>query len=74
MIEELKELLSQQLGIDVDRIDDDSEIINDLAADSLDIAELLMTLEDQYNVIIPDEEVAKLKTVRDVADYIEANS
>lgn len=74
MIEELKELLSQQLGVDVDRIDDDSEIINDLAADSLDIAELLMTLEDQYNVIIPDEEVAKLKTVRDVADYIEANS
>jgi len=74
VIEELKELLSQQLGIDVDRIDDDSEIINDLAADSLDIAELLMTLEDQYNVIIPDEEVAKLKTVRDVADYIEANS
>ena len=74
MLEELKELISEQLGVDLDRIDDDTHIIEDLGADSLDVAELLMTLEDQYNVIVPDDEVTKLKTVRDVADYIEANS
>ena len=74
MLEELKELISEQLGVDLDRIDDDTNIIEDLGADSLDVAELLMTLEDQYNVIVPDEEITKLKTVRDVADYIEANS
>lgn len=74
MLEELKELISEQLGVDLDRIDDDTNIIEDLGADSLDVAELLMTLEDQYNVIVPDDEVTKLKTVRDVADYIEANS
>ena len=74
MLEELKELISEQLGVDLDRIDDDTNIIEDLGAESLDVAELLMTLEDQYNVIVPDEEITKLKTVRDVADYIEANS
>jgi acyl carrier protein len=74
VLEELKELISEQLGVDLDRIDDDTNIIEDLGADSLDVAELLMTLEDQYNVIVPDDEVTKLKTVRDVADYIEANS
>ena len=74
MLEKIKELLAKQLRIDIDTIADDSNIIEDLGADSLDVVEMLMAIEDDLGVIISDVDAVRLKTVRDVADYIEANA
>ena len=74
MLEKFKELLAKQLRIDIDTIADDSNIIEDLGADSLDVVEMLMAIEDDLGVIISDDDAVRLKTVRDVADYIEANA
>ena len=74
MLEIIKELLAKQLRIDIDAIADDSNIIEDLGADSLDVVEMLMAIEDDLGVIISDDDAVRLKTVRDVADYIEANA
>ena len=61
---------AKQLRIDVNEIADNSAIIEDLGADSLDIVEMLMTLEDEMNIIIPDD-VTGVKTVKDIAEYID---
>lgn len=71
MLQKIKELLAKQLRIDAADIADDAEIIADLGADSLDIVELLMVLEDELGIVIPDDDVAELKTVSDIAEYIE---
>ena len=73
MIEEIIETLSKQLKIDKDKINENTSVLDDLGADSLDIVELLMTLEDTYGVVVPDDEVVNLKTVKSIADYIEKN-
>ncbi len=74
MTEKIKELLAKQLRIDKSEIDDDTNIIEDLGADSLDVVEMLMTIEDRFGINVPDEDVPLLKTVKDVADYIESRS
>ena len=74
MLEKIKELLAKQLRIDIATIADYSNIIEDLGADSLDVVEMLMAIEDDLGVIISDDDAVRLKTVRDVADYIEANA
>lgn len=73
MIEQIKELLAKQLKIDLNTIEDDSNILDDLGADSLDVVEMLMTLESEFGLIVPDEDVMSLKTVRSVAEYIESH-
>jgi acyl carrier protein len=73
MLEAVKEILSNQLGVDSDTIKQDTDIIKDLGADSLDIVEMLMVIEQEYDVVIPDEVITSLKTVGDVAAYIENN-
>ena len=74
MIEKVKELLAKQLRLDVATIDDDADILDDLGGDSLEVVEMLMTLESEFGIVVPDEDVIKLKTVRSVAEYIEANT
>jgi len=74
MIPNVKELIAKQLRIEVDTISDDSNIMEDLGADSLDVVDLLMAVEENFNVTVPDEDVPSLKTVRNIADYIEAHS
>ncbi|MBQ3075533.1 MAG: acyl carrier protein [Clostridia bacterium] len=74
MIEKVKDLLAKQLRLDVDTIEDDANILDDLGADSLEVVEMLMTLESEFGIIVPDEDVMELKTVRAVADYIESHS
>lgn len=71
MIDKVKEVLSKQLRISADKIDNDAGIMEDLGADSLDVVEMLMTIEDQFGVTIPDEDVVQLRTVRDIAEYLE---
>ena len=71
IIDKIKEVLAEQLGIDAKSIKDDANILEDLEADSLDIIEMLMSLEDEYGVTIPDDQINKVKTVREVANLIE---
>lgn len=73
MVEEIIEAISEQLKIDPSTLTEQTSILDDIGADSLDIVELLMTLEDRYGVIVPDDEASKLKTIGDIADYIEEN-
>ena len=74
MIEKVKDLLAKQLRLDINAIDDDANILDDLGADSLEVVEMLMTLESEFGIIVPDEDVMELKTVRAVAEYIESHT
>lgn len=74
IFDKVKEILSKQLRIDIAEIDDDSIIVEDLGADSLDLVEMLMTFEDTYGFSIDDDDAANLRTVRDVVEYIENNA
>ena len=71
MFEQVAEILANQLGISKDKIKAESEIIKDLGADSLDVFELLMTLENDLGKTIPDDKVTELKTVGDVVALLE---
>ncbi len=71
MFEEMKELIAEGLNIDESKITEESSFKDDLGADSLDLFELVMSLEDKYDVEIPSEELEKLLTVGDVIKYIE---
>lgn len=73
MTEKIKEIIANQLGIDVDKIADDAAIIDDLGADSLDVVEMLLSIEETLGVTVPDEDAANLKTVSDIIEYIEQN-
>lgn len=71
IFEKIKEILSSQLDVDSETITNDTNIADDLGADSLDVVELLMSIEDEFDVEIPDEEIENLKTVGNLVDYIQ---
>ena len=71
VFEKVREIICDQMEIDEGKVTMDTDIINDLDADSLDIVDLVMSLEDEYGLEMPDEEVEKIKTVGDVVRYIE---
>ncbi|MFZ5352602.1 MAG: acyl carrier protein [Bacillota bacterium] len=73
IFEKVQEKVAEQLGVDIDEITMESSFIDDLGADSLDIVELLMALEEEFDIEIPDEEAEKLSTVSDVVEYIKNN-
>ena len=70
-IDEVKKMLANQLNIDVKKIEENSRLVEDLGADSLDMIEMLMTLEEKFGITIPDEKTSELKTVADIANYID---
>lgn len=72
MLEKIIASVAEQLAIDPAKVTMDSNLIDDLKADSLDIAALMLDLEEQYGIEIPDEELANLRTVGDIAAYLEA--
>ena len=72
--ERIRELLAEQLDIDEDKITMDSDILEDFEADSLDVVDMVMTLEDEFGVEVPDEQIENFHTVGDVVRYVEANS
>ena len=72
MFEKFRTLFAKQLRIDEAKITPDAKIQEDLGADSLDILQLLMTLEEEFGVVIPDEELAHFETVRDILTYLES--
>ena len=71
MLEKVQAMLAEALNISVEKITPDAKIVKDLGADSLDLIELLTQLEDDYGIVIPDDEVEGLVTVADVAAEIE---
>jgi len=71
MFEKVQTILAKQLRIAAEKITPQSQIKKDLGADSLDILQLLMRIEDQYGIVIPDEELATFSIVQDVVDYLE---
>ena len=73
IFEQVKGILSQQLGVDEDEVTIDSSFQGDLDADSLDLVELIMELEDQFGVKITDEEAQKLSTVGQAVDFVLAH-
>ena len=71
VLEKLKQIIAEQFGIDTDAISEDTDIVADLGADSLDVVEMMMALEEEYGVTIDDSKIADLKTVGDVAACVE---
>jgi acyl carrier protein len=65
-------IIEEQLGVDPDRVKPEASFIDDLGADSLDIVELVMAMEEEFDIEIPDEDAEKLRTVQDVLKYLEA--
>lgn len=73
VFEKVRKILSDQLEIDEDIITMDSDLVEDLKADSLAIVELIMDLEQEFDLDIPDEELPKVATVKDIVNYLEKN-
>ena len=71
IFDEVKELIVSELGASADAVKPEAKIIEDLGADSLDVVELVMALEEKFEISIPDEESAKIATVEDIVNYIE---
>lgn len=74
VFEKVVSIVSEQLSVDKAEISKETSFVNDLGADSLDTVELVMELEDEFDLTIPDEEAEKLKTVGEAIDYIMAHS
>ena len=70
MLEKMKEIIAEQLNVDAEAVLAESSFKEDLGADSLDLFELVMALEDEYSVEIPSEDLEKILTVQDVIDYM----
>ena len=72
--ERVKNIIVEQLGVDADQVKPEAQFVNDLGADSLDTVELIMALEEEFDIEIPDEKAEKIKTVGEAIDYIEQNA
>jgi|TARA_Y100000361_G_scaffold51821_1_gene45345 acyl carrier protein len=68
----VKKVLTEQLDISADQVKSEAHLINDLGADSLDIVELVMALEEELDVVIPDDDADGLETVGQIVDYLES--
>lgn len=71
VFEDVRDVVVEQLSVDTDAVKLDSKIVEDLGADSLDVVELIMALEEKFDVEIPDSDAEKLLSIKDVVDYIE---
>jgi acyl carrier protein len=74
MFEKVKTIVADQLGIDASEISMESSFIDDLGADSLDIVELIMALEEEFDIEFPDEDAEKISSVGDVVEYIKSHT
>jgi acyl carrier protein len=70
----VKEIIAKELDVDIKQLTPEAKFIEDLGADSLDIVELVMALEEEFNIEIPDEEADKLKTVGDAMNYLKSHA
>ena len=72
MLDKIKSIVVDQLGVDEDQVTEDASFVDDLGADSLDTVELIMAFEEEFDIEIPDEDAQKIKKVKDVIEYIES--
>jgi len=70
MEQKIVKIIAEKLNKKVDEIKMESRLVEDLGADSLDVVELVMSFEDEFGIALPDEDVANLKTIKDIVDYI----
>lgn len=74
IFDKIKEIIVEQLGVEEDVVTLEANIQDDLGADSLDIVDLIQTIEDEYDLSIPDDAVENIKTVGDIVAYVEKNT
>jgi acyl carrier protein len=72
--ERVVDIVAEQLGVDKEKVTKDTSFVNDLGADSLDTVELVMELEEEFDITIPDDAAEKIQTVGQAVEYIEANA
>ncbi|MBQ6371352.1 MAG: acyl carrier protein [Firmicutes bacterium] len=72
MLDKIREFVVDQLAVEPELVDIDSNLMNDLEADSLDAVEIIMAVEEEFNLAIPDKDAEKFRTVRDMVEYVEA--
>ncbi|MBT8762696.1 acyl carrier protein [Desulfohalobiaceae bacterium Ax17] len=71
--EKVKEIVVEQLGVSADEVKPESKFVEDLGADSLDLTELIMAMEEEFDIEIDDEKAQQIRTVQDAIDFIKAN-
>lgn len=71
LFDDVRAVIVEQLGVNADEVKENSNFIDDLNADSLDVVEMIMALEEKFSIEIPDQDAESIKTVKDVVDYIE---
>ena len=74
VLEKVKAILAEQFDVEEDKVTADTDLQEDLGADSLDVVDLLMSIEDEFGVEVPDDEIEIIKTVGSLVSYIEANA
>ena len=74
VLEKVKAILAEQFEIDEDQITDDTDLQGDLNADSLDVVDLVMSIEDEFGIEVPDEEIEHVRTVGELVNFIESNT
>lgn len=67
----VKEIIANQLGVDLEEVVPEASFVEDLGADSLDLVELIMAMEEEFGIEVPDEEAEKIRTVQDAIDYVQ---
>ena len=72
LFDDIKEVVVEQLSVSPEEVKEESKFVEDLGADSLDVVELVMALEEKFDIEIPDDEAEKIQTVKDVVDYIQS--
>ena len=72
-VDKVKQIIANQLSIEENKLTEKTNIAEELGADSLDLVEILMSLEDEFGISIPDEAIPTIKTIKDIVDFIEAN-
>jgi acyl carrier protein len=71
MLDKVKKIISEQLDVELEKITLDTRLMDDLKADSMDLVEMVMAFEEEFNISIPDEDAEKMVKVSDVIDYLE---
>ena len=72
MLEKIQAMLAEALNLPLEKVTPDAKIVDDLGADSLDVVEISMALEQEFNVSVPDEEIVNFKTPEDILNYLES--
>lgn len=74
IFDEIKEILVENLDLDINEIELTSSLADDLGADSLDAIDIVMSIEDKYSIEVPDEVIEKMKTVEDIVEFVESKA